>query len=47
MSLWFLWTMNTMNALAAGALLADKQYALAIMYLCYAIAGSAMIWLVK
>lgn len=47
MSLWFLWAMNTMNALAAGALLAEKQYALAIMYMCYAIAGSAMTWLVK
>jgi hypothetical protein len=47
MSLWFLWTMNIMNALAAGVLLAEKQYPLAVMYICYAIAGSAMTWLVK
>ena len=47
MSVWFLWTMTALNALAAGALLGEKQYALAIMYLCYAIATAAMTWMVK
>lgn len=47
MSIWFLWTMTVLNALAAGALLAEKQYALAVMYLCYAIATAAMTWMVK
>lgn len=47
MSSWFIWTMCVLNALAAGALLNEKQYALAIMYLCYAIATAAMTWMVK
>jgi hypothetical protein len=46
-SLWFLWTMCILNALAAGALFFEKQYALAIMHLCYSIAGLAMTWVVK
>ena len=47
MSLWFIGTMTVLNALAAGALLGEKQYALAVMYLCYAIATAAMTWIVK
>lgn len=47
MGIWFLWAMTALNALTAGALLSEKQYALAIMYLCYAIATAAMTWIVE
>lgn len=47
MSIWFLWAMVALNALAAGSLLAEREYALAVMYLCYAIATAAMTWMVK
>jgi len=47
MSIWFLWAMTALNALAAGSLLSEREYALAIMCLCYAIATAAMTWMVK
>ena len=47
MSVWFVWSMTILNALAAGFLFAEKQYAFAIMYICYAIAGASMTWVMK
>jgi len=47
MSIWFLWAMMALNVFAAGSLLIDRQYALAVMYVCYAVATAAMTWMVK
>lgn len=47
MSIWFMWAMTALNIFAAVSLVVERQYALAICYLSYAVATIAMTWIVK
>lgn len=43
----FILMMTLLNVGASFSLFADKQYALGICFLCYAVANTAMIWVIK
>lgn len=47
MSTTFMIMMTTMNAMAAASLWYEKQFALAICFVCYAVANTAMMWVYK